>query len=199
MRATLISTIMALLVVCSAAWANDPEYSVTEDVSFGELPRQTLDIYTPESVTDETPVLMYLFGGGFFRGDKTQAQTIGPKFAEAGIIVVAPNYRVNTNFPNFIEDGAKAVGYVWRELRTSTDQPRQITTDTRFGFESSRLKLGFELLNHRNSFSGNNRHTRQTRRYRVSFNQNAFFLNSLEPISPDLPRLFIQQLDSFIV
>ena len=113
MRATLISSIIALSVAASTAWAKDPEYSVTEDVSFGELPRQTLDIYTPESVTDETPVLTYFFGGGFFRGDKTQARTIGPKFAEAGMIVVAPNYRVNTNFPKFLEDAAKAVAFAW--------------------------------------------------------------------------------------
>ena len=126
MRATLVSLAAAISVVSTVAWADGSGFSVTEDISFGELPRQTLDIYTPKDVTDDTPVLVYLFGGAFFRGDKTQAQSIGPKFAESGAIVVAPNYRVNTAFPNFIEDGAKAVAYAWRELRTSSGAPRHI-------------------------------------------------------------------------
>ena len=126
MRATLISSILAISVASTSAWADSSGFSVTEDVSFGELPRQTLDIYTPEGVTDDTPVLIYMFGGGFFRGDKTQARTIGPRFAESGAFVVAPNYRVNTSFPNFVEDAAMAVAFVWRELRTSSDEPREI-------------------------------------------------------------------------
>jgi acetyl esterase/lipase len=124
MRITLISVFVSLFIAVAPALAGDTNYTVTSDISFGDLPRQVLDIYSPAEVNDDTPVLLFLFGGGFVSGSKEQARVIGQNFAEAGMIVVTPNYRINTTFPNFVEDAAKAAAYVWQTLKTSAGDPR---------------------------------------------------------------------------
>lgn len=121
-----IAAVAALAINSAPAVVEAQEHHMTADIPFGDLPRQTLDIYTPATINDETPVLMFLFGGGFSRGDKRQASNIGQEHADAGIIVVAPNYRVMTTFPAFVEDAASAVAYVYRELRTGSGDPRPI-------------------------------------------------------------------------
>ena len=126
MRRLLLSFLVTLSMAVAPARAGEPGYSVTADVPFGDLPHQVLDIYTPAAVADDTPVLVFLFGGGFRYGDKSRPRLIGESFAKTGTIVVAPNYRTNAAFPTFIEDAAKAVAHVRQELRTSRDDPRSI-------------------------------------------------------------------------
>ncbi len=125
MRRAFIASLVALSIAVAPAMSDEPGYAVTADVPFGDLPGQVLDIYTPATVDDDTPVLVFLFGGGFRYGDKSRPRLIGQSFADAGTIVVAPNYRTKTAFPAFIED-AKAVAYVWKELRTNQGDPRPI-------------------------------------------------------------------------
>lgn len=114
------------LWISADASANEPEYQVTLDIPFGDHSMHMLDIYAPGTVTDETPVLVFLHGGGFTRGDKTQASIFGAQFAREGIMVVSPNYRLDAAFPAFVFDAAEAVAYVHSELRTSTGDPRPL-------------------------------------------------------------------------
>lgn len=37
---------------------------------YGSHPRHVLDIYQPKTVADDTPILIYLYGGGLERGDR---------------------------------------------------------------------------------------------------------------------------------
>lgn len=126
MQSVIISAVVVASIAFTPALAQDDSYTVATDVPFGDLPRQALDIYTPVSVADDTPVLIFLFGGGFSMGNKSQSRGIGENYAEAGNIVVAPNYRINTTFPNFMVDAAKAVAYARRHLTTTTGAPRPI-------------------------------------------------------------------------
>ncbi len=126
MKTALISAFAVLFLAFKPVLATDRGYTVTTDVPFGDLPRQKLDIYLPEMVTDNTPVLVFLFGGGFVMGDKGQARVIGQNYAASGTIVIAPNYRLNSVFPNFVVDAAKAVAYVRENLTTSDEEPRPI-------------------------------------------------------------------------
>lgn len=126
MRFSLLLGFALLAVSAWPALAEDQGYTVTADVPFGELPRHVLDIYTPATVTDDTPVLVFLFGGGFSTGSKGQGRVIGQNYATAGTIVVTPNYRINTPFPDFVEDAAAAVAYAQKNLTTSTGDPRPL-------------------------------------------------------------------------
>jgi acetyl esterase/lipase len=123
------SVILAgLLTISGTALAEEAGFSVTSDIPFGDLPRQVLDIYSPEMVSSDTPVLVFLYGGGFSNGNKTQIRWIARSFVQSGVIVVTPNYRLypEVTFPAFIEDTAMAVSYVWRNLRNGADIPRPI-------------------------------------------------------------------------
>lgn len=116
------------MVLSGFACAEGRPYSVEEDIPFGDLPQQVMDVYAPDTVEADTPVLVFIFGGGFSRGDKAQIRRIGATFSQAGIIVVAPNYRLypDATFPDFVEDAALAVSYVWHRLRDEEGLPRPI-------------------------------------------------------------------------
>ena len=117
---------ISLLCISVEVMADELDYQITTDIRFGDLTVQVLDIYAPAMVTDETPVLMFLHGGGFTGGDKSQARVLGPQFARDGIIVVSPNYQLDAAFPAFVFDAAAAVAYAYTELRTSSGEARPL-------------------------------------------------------------------------
>ncbi|SMX25588.1 alpha/beta hydrolase [Boseongicola aestuarii] len=119
---------VALLLGAGSAIAEEAEISIDQDIRYGVHERQIMDVYWPEAVTDKTPILIFLFGGGFSMGSKEQARLIGKSFAKSGIIVAAPNYRLYPNavFPDFVDDAAKAVAHAWSNFRTSAGKPRPI-------------------------------------------------------------------------
>ena len=114
--------------MANAASAGNTLVSLEEDVQFGALPQQTLDIYFPNTVAPSTQVLVFFHGGGFKRGSKASIRRLAQSFASEGTIVVAPNYRLypDAAFPDFVEDAALAVSYVWRSLRDEDGRPRPI-------------------------------------------------------------------------
>lgn len=67
----------------------------TVDLSYGNDTRHRLDVYQPESATTALrPVLVFVHGGGFIRGDKSERTNVGYAFAHEGFIAVVPNYRL---------------------------------------------------------------------------------------------------------
>lgn len=117
-------------VFANVACADDVSLSVENDVPFGGLPRQVMDIYSPASVHPKTAVLVFYYGGGFTRGSKASIQRTAKSLSRSGMIVVAPNYRLypEATFPTFVEDAALAVSYVWQNLRNEEGLPRPIFT-----------------------------------------------------------------------
>lgn len=128
MRKILMAVLFGILQTLAPAVAEEQLYTVEKDLRFGPLPRQLLDIYTPVTVTNETPVIVYLFGGGFTTGDKGQGRVLGQSYAASGMIVVSPNYRIypDGTFPDFVEDAAKAIAYTYETLRTNTGEARPL-------------------------------------------------------------------------
>ena len=64
------------------------------DVAYGAHPRHRLDIYLPPPSAGPRPVLIFLHGGGFVRGDKSERSRVGQLFASHGFVTVLPNYRL---------------------------------------------------------------------------------------------------------
>jgi len=96
-------------------------YQQLKDVAYGEDRRQRMDIYLPEQAKPDTPVLVFFYGGSWASGEKSRYRFVGQAFASAGYITVIPNYRVYPDnlFPDFIEDGAKAIR--WLQDNNYTD------------------------------------------------------------------------------
>ncbi len=82
-----------------------------EDIAYGPLPRQRLDVYT--SGRAETPggVVVFFHGGYWDSGDKGDYPFLADSLAEGGFVTVIPNYRLvpEVTFPAYVEDGALAV------------------------------------------------------------------------------------------
>jgi triacylglycerol lipase len=68
---------------------------VTRDLVYGADPRHRLDVYRPlVAGAQPSPVLIFLHGGGFVRGDKRDRENVGQYFARQGMVVIVPNYRL---------------------------------------------------------------------------------------------------------
>jgi acetyl esterase/lipase len=64
-----------------------------ENVAYGEHPRQVLDFWQAKSETP-TPVVLAIHGGGWVNGDKNGYRNGIKRYLDAGISVVAINYRM---------------------------------------------------------------------------------------------------------
>jgi acetyl esterase/lipase len=97
---------------------------VYRDVPYASVPRVdpeslSLDIYAPDGAKN-APVLIMVHGGGWTKGDKTNAvgTSHAPYFNGQGFIYVSINYRLAPEypFPDFIQDTAAAIAFVHREI-----------------------------------------------------------------------------------
>jgi len=88
-------------------------FSLAKDISYGELDRQTLDIYQAKTTKAKAPVIVFIHGGSWKDGSKDIYKFLGEGFARKGYDVIVPNYRLypKTKFPGFVEDAALATAY----------------------------------------------------------------------------------------
>jgi len=93
-------------------------FEKTKNVSFGDLPRQTMDIYRAEKPKENAPVLVFIHGGSWDSGSKNIYKFLAEGFTKSGYDIVVPNYRLypEAAFPNFLEDNAKAVANTTQEF-----------------------------------------------------------------------------------
>lgn len=100
-------------------------YSLTEDIAYGEDPRQKLDIYHPETRIDDHKLIVFIYGGAWRMGNKNEYEFVGQALSSSGHTVVIPDYRLYPQvvFPDFITDVAKAV-------TSLPDQPSLSDIDT---------------------------------------------------------------------
>lgn len=93
---------------------------VTCDLAYGTDARHRLDVYRPQTAAPEPmPVLVFLHGGGFIRGDKADRENTGQYFARQGMVVVVPNYRLAP--ANCWPAGAQDVIAVYEWIRAHAD------------------------------------------------------------------------------
>jgi hypothetical protein len=114
---------------------NTPEPTF-KDIHYGPYKRQVMDLWLPQS-SDATPVVVFIHGGGFMGGDKSQVQPIlVTTMLKAGIAVVAINYRL-TNlgpYPLPMKDGARAIQFLrYRAEKWNLDRSRFATTGASAG------------------------------------------------------------------
>jgi acetyl esterase/lipase len=91
------------------------EVAITTDISYGPDERHVFDLCRPEGV-EEPPIVVYLHGGGFVRGDKSapegKARIAG--LASRGVAVAAANYRLapGATYPAQILDAKTLVCFL---------------------------------------------------------------------------------------
>jgi arylformamidase len=102
---------------------------VERDVAYAEPknPRQILDIYTP-AAGKNWPVVVWIHGGGWQAGDKTEVASKPAAFTSKGLMFVAVNYRFVTKVPmdTIVRDIAKSVRWVHDHAGQRGGDPNRI-------------------------------------------------------------------------
>lgn len=138
---------LALLAVLSACGKNPPMSAApptaepaakasidtptpTLDIPYtdGAGRRQTLDIYGVTAARG-LPVMVYVHGGGWHKGDKSRVWLKPDAFARAGWIFVSVNYRLDADKPDpegQAQDVARAVSWVAKHIHNYGGDPQRI-------------------------------------------------------------------------
>ena len=112
MNRTILIFICLLFVGCSKQEYN---YTSVWGVAYDTFPKTKLDIHVPLEANQNNPVIIYVHGGGWKSGDKSEWDI--PKieyFCNLGYICVSINYRLSpeVKHPTHIQDVANAINWV---------------------------------------------------------------------------------------
>ncbi|MBI1402999.1 MAG: alpha/beta hydrolase fold domain-containing protein [Porphyrobacter sp.] len=111
-----------------AAGGGDGARLVAEGVPFGSH-GQSLDIWAPENPpAGQLPVVIFWYGGGWAKGDRTSYAFAGRALTRAGFLVVIPDYRKvpQVRFPAFLDDGVEAVAWVAENIAQHGGDPERL-------------------------------------------------------------------------
>lgn len=113
-------------------WLGDGEGATLQVAGqpYGEGPRRKLDIWVPAGTrkSDRLPVIVWLYGGGWYSGARGDYGFAGRAFAKQGFVVVIPDYRIvpEGHWPDFLEDSAAAVAWTERHIGDYGGDARRI-------------------------------------------------------------------------
>jgi acetyl esterase/lipase len=97
---------------------------------YGAGERNKLNIWVPTGTkkTDKQPVLVWLYGGGWYSGQRDDYGFAGRAFARQGFIVVIPDYRIvpDGHWPDFLHDSAAAVAWTDANIANYGGDPDRI-------------------------------------------------------------------------
>jgi arylformamidase len=106
-----------------------PGSRVERDVSYvaNAADKQKLDVYAPAAARDAA-VLVFVHGGEWAKGDKTEIRFKPRFFNENGVIFVAVNYRLSgtDKHPAQVNDVASAIKWVRENIATYGGNPDKI-------------------------------------------------------------------------
>lgn len=110
-------------------------FKVVYDLAYGDDIRQKLDIYSPLDASPEQhpqnqlrPVILFVHGGTWQRGDKNQYLFVGESFTRAGYVVAVMNYRLAPQhvYPDYVQDVALALKYLTQYVQAHGGDPQQL-------------------------------------------------------------------------
>jgi acetyl esterase len=86
---------------------------IVRDIAYGADERHRLDVYRPLHATAPAPVVVFLHGGGFIRGDKADREAVGNYFSRHGVLAILPNYRLGPRhrWPAGAEDASSVLAW----------------------------------------------------------------------------------------
>lgn len=97
---------------------------------YGPGERNKLNIWVPTGTkkTDRLPVIVFLYGGGWYSGARDDYGFAGRAFAKKGFIVVIPDYRIvpEGHWPDFLQDSAAAVAWTEKHIADYGGEPGRI-------------------------------------------------------------------------
>ena len=97
-------------------------------ISYGDDPRNKLDIYRPRSGKGAAPVVVFFYGGSWNMGSRSDYAFVGEALAERGIVAVLADYRLypQVRYPSFVDDSARAVAWTLKEIQRHGGDPQKV-------------------------------------------------------------------------
>lgn len=104
------------------------DVGVRRDLAYGAGEHQRLDVYRRDGRTGRDPVVVWIHGGGWLSGDKSDWGPYYALLAQAGFTVVVPNYAraPEHHYPAALNDALAAIAYVRRENRALGADPNRV-------------------------------------------------------------------------
>ncbi len=101
---------------------------ISEAVTYGPDPRQTLDIYAPSNARGPLPILLFVYGGSWKDGNRGGYEFAGRAFAAHGYLTLVMDYRLmpEHRFPAFVQDVALAIAWAEKNGQRFAGDPQRI-------------------------------------------------------------------------
>ena len=135
-----VHRLLALIVICGALCSSACSplifadrlspydgYKLQPDVAYGIHRRQKLDIYEPLLEENKEIIIMFIYGGSWRSGERSNYRFIAQPFVSQGYTTIIPDYRLypEVQFPAFVDDIAKAIVWTHRRYKQKNN-PRKI-------------------------------------------------------------------------
>ena len=105
-------------------------YKRVNDIAYGGLPRQRLDLYLPAGVAPRAgwPVVVFFYGGSWNSGERAQYGFVGAALASRGILTLVADYRLYpaVRYPDFLVDSALALAWGLDHAADHGGNPRRV-------------------------------------------------------------------------
>jgi acetyl esterase/lipase len=88
---------------------------VSSTVVYGSDARQQVDVYTPDDAVGDSPLVVFIHGGGWSIGNRSLVQAKPQHFKDAGYVFASAGYRLLPDAP--VETQAADIGAALRALR----------------------------------------------------------------------------------
>ncbi len=101
---------------------------VGDGIAYADGVRHKLDVYAPEQRGDAAPVVFFIYGGGWSRGNRSEYEFVGRALASRGFVTVIADYRLvpEVRYPEFLEDSANALRWVQDNIANYGGDPNRL-------------------------------------------------------------------------
>jgi arylformamidase len=122
-----IPLLLLLIIIASPVLADEPK--VQRGIPYAEPKneRQMLDVYAPTKGKNQ-PVVVWIHGGGWRRGDKADVHNKPKAFVDKGFVLVSISYRIaaNVTVDQIAGDVAKAIRWTHDHAKDYGGDPDRI-------------------------------------------------------------------------
>ncbi len=101
---------------------------VGDGIAYADGARHKLDVYAPQQRGAPAPVVFFIYGGGWNRGERSDYQFVGRALAARGFVAVIADYRLvpEVHYPEFLEDNASALKWVQDNIANYGGDPARL-------------------------------------------------------------------------
>lgn len=101
---------------------------VGDGIAYADGARHRLDVYAPEQRGASAPVVFFIYGGGWSRGERGEYEFVGRALASRGFVAVIADYRLvpEVRYPEFLEDSARALRWVQDNIANYGGDPKRV-------------------------------------------------------------------------